>query len=213
MKAKESGGMYTLGCVVTESLVFLKPFYFYSPNVLYNVERGFVERELGTNGDIRYVMPRIRTPTGPNTVMTVDERGLIDIYDIREESGLASRSMTCGLQAGIQLSWHPSNPDLIAVCGGRNAQEIKVLSVSQGTEVATLPLPDGYRARGVGIYGDTVAAGAGDVLTYKMGVNGNKSVGRLEHATIAPHGCYNMHLYHDRGVFATSELYIACFKY
>jgi len=156
------------------------------------------------------VLPRIRTPTGPNTVVTSDEAGSIAIWDLREPLDVPSRSMQSGLGCALGLSWHPSNPDLLAVCGGGGATEIKVLSVGSGTEVNSFELKG--KARGVGIYGELLVAGTGEMEFFKFG-SGKRSIGSLSHTTVGCFNTPNVHLFHDRGLFSNGDDKICAFKY
>jgi len=214
--SNDSAGEYERGCMLDESRVWL---CHNGDSLLYNIERGFVERPISKiqpNDEITWVLPRNRTPTGPNTVMTANASAVIDIWDFREKCTVPSRSIPFGLKSIKQLNWHPSNPDTLVAAPGFNngVHELKLVSLSTGSEMATLDFASNS-CHGVGIYKDVIVAGCGDMKFFKLS-EGNEIIGTLEHTTVGCSNANNVQLYADRCVFAaegSNNDNLICFKY
>jgi len=89
---------------------------------------------------------------------------------------------------------------------------IKALSISKCSEVATFQYKNN-KCCAVGIYGNVVAAGTGDVEFFTFS-DGPEPVAKLEHATVGCYDATNMNLFHDRGLFGVPEGgRLCCFKY
>jgi len=212
VKASDDRGSYMRGCVLNESQMFCSQYYDPHQFVIYNYEQGFVDRiicQVHGNYAPNFILPRNRTPTGPNTAISSTNDGAVNIWDCREELTAPSSSMPTGISGyASALSYHPSNPDLIAVnCAGK---EIRVLSIKMPGPAVHTFTPKNEYFRGVGMYGDTIVCGGSSVVEFfKMG-KGSKPLGGLEGS---PGGHMNLHLFHDKGVFAYADSDLGAFKY
>jgi len=211
VKAQDPIGAFRRGCVINEATAFL------TTNVAactYSTELGFMERKIcqvDYTNSFSWVMPRNVTPTGPATVLTGNDKGYVDIWDTRSKLTTPSRSIPTGFSTISQVSWHPAAPDLIACCDWRSPM-VRVFSLASGDEVARFQCSSAG-ATGVGFYKDTLAVGTGGgVEFFKLGL-GQEPIGQLIHTTVGCAKVHNVHLRHDRGIFANGEYYLCGFVY